>query len=65
MNPRDIRYAKDPDLPASLQAIRRAADAARNLGIQTNTGIVVVEDGTLIHVTADELRRDMAGRQSG
>lgn len=52
----DISTAKDPDLRASLIAMRRAAALARKTAIQTNTGIVVVRDGQLLRITAQELR---------
>lgn len=43
----------------SLAALKRAAQLARQTAIQTNTSIVVVQDGKLIHISADELRRDL------
>jgi hypothetical protein len=57
MNPRDISTARDPDLRASLVALQRAARMARQIAIQTGTGIVVVQDGRTVHISADELRR--------
>jgi len=56
----DISKAKDPDLRASLVAIQRAADLARKMAIQTNTGIVIVEDEKLVHVSAETLRQEAA-----
>ena len=53
--PRDIANAKDPDLRASLEALRRASQLARETAIQTNTSIVIVQDGKMVYVTADEL----------
>lgn len=53
----DIANAKDPDLRASLAAMRRAALLARQTAIQTDTSIVVIQDGQLIHVSAQELRK--------
>jgi len=57
MNQRDISKAKNPDMRGSLAAIRRAAAEARKIAIQTNTAIVIVRDGKIVHVSADELRR--------
>jgi len=57
MNAIDISTAKDPDIRNSWPAIQRAAMMARKIGIDTNTGIVVVRDGKLIRMSADELRK--------
>lgn len=48
--------AKDPDLRASLVAMQRAARAAREEAVRTNTDIIVMRDGQLVRITADELR---------
>ncbi len=58
MNTKDIREAKDPDLRASVVAMQRAADLARTIAIQTDTGIVVVENGQIVHISAAALRRE-------
>ena len=57
MSQRDLSEAKNPDLRASL-AVRRAAEMARTTAIRTNTGIVIVQDGKPVRITADELRRE-------
>ncbi len=57
MNVKDISNAKDPDLRASLDALRRAAQQARKTAIQTETNLVIVKDGQLKRISADELRR--------
>ncbi|MEA3644167.1 MAG: hypothetical protein VBE63_30220 [Lamprobacter sp.] len=59
MKPRDISQARDPDLRASLGAMQRAAQSARKTAIQTDTGIVMVRDGQLVRVSADELRQQI------
>ncbi|MCF8015744.1 MAG: hypothetical protein K9L65_08585 [Chromatiaceae bacterium] len=59
MKPRDISQAKDPDLRASLAAMQRAAQSARKTAIQTDTAIVVVREGQLVRVSADELRQQI------
>jgi hypothetical protein len=53
----DISNAKDPDLRNALVALRRATLMARKTAIQTGTNIVVVRDGRIIRISADELRR--------
>jgi hypothetical protein len=60
MKQHDISTAKDPDLRASFAAMQRAAELARKTAIQTETGIVIVRDGKLTHVSADELRKEAA-----
>lgn len=55
-SPRDIANAKDPDLRASIEALRRASQLARETAIQTNTSIVIVQDGKMVYVAAEELR---------
>ena len=55
MNPKDIRTSSDPDLTGSFAAMERAAKAAQDLAIKTNTGIVVVVDGKTVELTAAEL----------
>lgn len=56
MNPRDISQASDPDLRASLTALRRAAALARKTAIQTGTDLIVVRDGQIVRISADTLR---------
>ena len=57
MNLKELSQAKNPDLRASLEALRRAAGQARHTAIQTGTNLVVVEDGQLRRISADELSR--------
>ena len=56
MKPRDISEAKNPDLPASLAAMRRAAAMARETAIRTGTAIVIVRDGKPVRIPAARLR---------
>jgi hypothetical protein len=58
MTQQELLKAKNPDLRASLAAMRRAAEMARTTAIQTNTEIVIVRDGKLVRVTAEELRKE-------
>ncbi|KKO73384.1 hypothetical protein [Kerstersia gyiorum] len=62
MSHADISTAKNPDLRASMAALQRAAEAARQLAIQTNTAIVLVEQGKLVKVSAEQLRRQTRQR---
>jgi hypothetical protein len=55
MNTKDIRTSADSDLAGSFAAMERAARAAQDLAIKTNTGIVVVIDGKNIELSAAEL----------
>ena len=47
MNKRPIEQARDHDLRQSGQALRRAAQRARELAAQTGTVIVVSHNGTV------------------
>lgn len=64
MNVKDISNAKDPDLRASLDALRRAAQQARKTAIQTETNLVIVKDGQLKRISADELRRQAEAEEA-
>ncbi|MCT0229930.1 hypothetical protein KQ306_03510 [Synechococcus sp. CS-1324] len=63
MNDNDISNAKDPDLRASLGALRRAAQQARKTAIQTQTNLVIVKDGRMQRISADELRQQAKAEQ--
>jgi hypothetical protein len=56
MKLQDISQAKDPDLRASFVAMQRAAELAKQIAIQTDTSIVTVQDGQIVHISAQELR---------
>jgi hypothetical protein len=58
MNGKPISQAKDPDLRNAQAAMNRAALAARKIAIQTNTSLIVVQNGQLREITAQELRSD-------
>ena len=66
MNTKDIRTSTDPDLAGSFAAMERAARAAQDLAIKTNTGIVVAVDGKNVELTAADLikLRDQEAKQS-
>lgn len=57
MTQQELSRAGNPDLRASLAAMRRAAEMARSTAIQTNTDIVIVKDGKPVRITAEELRK--------
>jgi hypothetical protein len=66
MNTKDIRTSSDSDLAGSFAAMERAARAAQDLAIKTNTGIVVAVDGKTVELTAADLikLRDQEVQQS-
>jgi len=49
-----------PLVAEQYEALKRAAKRARLDAIRTNTGIVIVVDGKIVYVSADELREEMA-----
>lgn len=44
------------EIERALDALRRAAAMARQIAIDTNTGIVVFRDGKVVRISAAELR---------
>ncbi|MFM0741685.1 hypothetical protein PQQ51_31000 [Paraburkholderia xenovorans] len=56
MKQQDLSKAKNPDLRASLAAMQRAAELARRTALQTDTAIVVVQNGKLVRISAEQLR---------
>lgn len=58
MTQQDLAKAKNPDLRASLAAMRRAAQEARRTALQTNTAIVLVRDGKPVRISAEQLRKE-------
>lgn len=44
-----------PDLLGSEQAIKRAAQRAREIAIQTHTACIVRQDGKLVDVTRQDM----------
>ena len=55
MKTKDISEAKDPDVRASMAALQRASLQARKTAIQTGTHLVIVKDGQLLRISAEEL----------
>ena len=64
MKIQDLAKARSPEMRASLAALRRAGALARKTAIQTDTDLVVVKDGKLIRISADQLRRDAGGEKA-
>lgn len=63
MKPQDLSTARDPEMRASLTALRRAAALARKTAIQTDTELVVVRDGRIVRVSAETLRKQADTQQ--
>lgn len=59
MNKTDLSQAKNPDLRASLAALQRAGQMARQTAIQTNTQLVLVENGKIVKLTAEQLKQGL------
>jgi len=57
MKASELQRAKNPVLLASVIAIKRAAQLARQTARQTNTAILVIKDGVLCRISAEELKR--------
>ncbi len=58
MKAQDLTEAKNAELRDSLKALQRAGVLARKTAMQTDTGVVVVKDGKLLRISADQLRRE-------
>lgn len=61
MKTKTITEARDPDLRASVAAMSRAAELARETAIRTDTNLVVVKDGKLTRIPAQALRSATPG----
>ena len=64
MSDNNLSEAKDPDVRASLAALRRASQLARKTAILTETDLVIVKDGRMLRITADELRQQALPKKS-
>jgi hypothetical protein len=58
---RAVCQSKDPDILASMAALRRAARAALRKGIETGTPVWVMKNGRMIDL-ARETRRHKTAR---
>ena len=50
MKPETIGQARDPVLPLSLVAMRRAAQRAREIAQRTHTALIIVRDGKVVRI---------------
>ena len=64
MKTKDISEAKDPDLRASVAAMHRAAQMARETAIRTDTDLVVMKNGQLIRIPAQALRAETSEKSA-
>ena len=48
---RPTATSRDPDITASLKALRRAARRALELGLSTGTPVYVMKDGNIVDLT--------------
>ncbi|MCW5234482.1 hypothetical protein [Verminephrobacter eiseniae] len=58
MTQQELHTAKDPGLRASLEAIKRAAELARKTALQTGTSIVILQNGKIVHLSAEQLQQE-------
>jgi hypothetical protein len=54
--------SKNPDIVASMKALRRAARRALQIGLETNTPVWVIKDGRMVDLTKEKGRRTAKGR---
>lgn len=62
MNPKPVELARTRELALALPALRRARQRAEEIAIATNTCIVEVKNGRVVHIEPDELKRERAQR---
>lgn len=62
MNPKPVEQARTSEHALALPALRRARQRAEEIAIATNTCIVQVQNGRIIEITPDELKRARAQR---
>ncbi|GBU09589.1 hypothetical protein AwWohl_07270 [Gammaproteobacteria bacterium] len=55
----DISKVKSQFIRDSFTALKRAALEARKIAIQTDTAIIIMQEGKITRVTADTLKRTM------
>jgi hypothetical protein len=59
MKPEAIEQARDPVLPLSLLAIRRAALRARETALRTHTALIIVKGGKLFRVEPVRIQEEI------
>ncbi len=62
MNPKPVEQAVTRELALALPALRRARQRAEEIAIATNTCIVEVKNGRVVHIEPNELKRERAQR---
>lgn len=60
MNPKPGEHARTRELALALPALRRARQRAEEIAIATNTCFVQVEDGRIVQVGPEQLKRERA-----
>jgi hypothetical protein len=50
--------SKDPDILASMKALRRAAKRALQLGLETSTPVYVLKRGKIVDLTKERRKHD-------
>ena len=55
MNSKSIDLAKDSDARHAVAAMKRAAQAACQVARNTHTKLIVVRDGKLLEIAADDI----------
>ncbi|NBC11967.1 MAG: hypothetical protein GVY09_01230 [Gammaproteobacteria bacterium] len=61
MNIKDISEARDPLLSASVAAMKRAGEQARQRAVTTRTRLVVWRDGQIRYIDPSVSERDSTG----
>jgi hypothetical protein len=59
---KEKNLSSDSEIRDALNALRRAAEMALQTAIQTETAIIIVQDGKQVRITAEELRKEQAAR---
>ena len=53
-----LQGSKDPDILASMKALRRAAKRALQLGMETGTPVYVLRHGKIVDLTKQRRKRN-------
>jgi len=55
--PQSLPGSNDPDILASMKALRRAAKRALQLGLETGTPVYVLKRGKIVDLTRERRKR--------
>jgi hypothetical protein len=58
VKPETIGQARDPVLPLSLVAIRRAAKSAWETALRTHTALIVVKEGMAVRIEPGRIQEE-------